>query len=341
MLVMEIKKNIILISGTDRIGALHELERFTKAFRDRQSDMNIESFAFDEIIDWNTVRQKILSVGLFVEKRLFIFRWNFEEKAEKGEKKTKAKVQEDGKDTLLSILESIDTETFIILFPDGIISWWLSTWIAKNADIRKFEGVFSLETWAKRFPNIERSTVSEVVKKHEKLYALYEEYKKPRNISLFISESLEKIDLIRLSETLTEEHIESSITLWWTWRMYDLADAVLEWNSQKSLTLFRAILSEINVYQFLPSFIWLIRSSVYVRFLKEKKMSERDITSLLKLHPFVVKKSFHSRVSWPVLREFFDKIVTTNIAYRSWKWLHDAELWRIFSIEQVLMGLKK
>jgi hypothetical protein len=81
------------------------------AFRERQSDTNIEIIRIEELQDMREIEQKILSVGLFVEKRLFVFRGKFHDKKE-----------EERESFFLRILEHLDGETFIIFAPDDGIS---------------------------------------------------------------------------------------------------------------------------------------------------------------------------------------------------------------------------
>jgi DNA polymerase III delta subunit len=160
-------------------------------------------------------------------------------------------------------------------------------------------------------------------------------------MSSLIGESLEKLFLLSETTRITQAMIDESIHMEWGGKIFDLIDAILAQNVKKSLSIFHALSSETTMYSFLPGFITLLRWSVYIRYLKEYGESEGGAWKIMKLYPFVTKKAYNSRISWKSLSDFYDKIVFINIAYRSGKWLHDPELWRIFWIERAIMSLKK
>lgn len=335
---MPIRKNIISLSGRDRVGVRNELARFMNAFKERQTDANIEIIKIEEGTNFHNIEQMVLSVWLFAEKRLFILKGDF---SEKTEKRWKEKKTENRWESLIKILENIDNETFIIIIFDWDIGGWFEKWLKDNADVRTFDSLFSVQIWEKRHPSLSETIITKVLTIYEKMYSLYEEDKRPRTISTLIDESLEKLTLLSETIDINEDHISLSILIESSWRIFDLTDAILSGNVKKSLQLFHALEWESSMYQFLPSFIGLLRGSVYVRYMKFYWYSESEIIQSLKLHPFVVKKAFHSSIRWETLRDFYDKIVSINIAYRSGKWLHDPELWRIFWIERAIMSLKK
>jgi DNA polymerase III delta subunit len=338
---MEKKKNIISIHGRDRVGVRNELNRFINAFRERQSDANIEIITVDENMDFHSLEQMVLSVWLFAEKRLFVLKGNFVIKNERKQKEWKEKKADTRVENIINILEQIDDETFIIFMLEWDIPPWLENWLKQYADTRIFDQVFSHEAWWKRYNTLDQNDIEKVLENYEQIYALYEADKKPKNISYLIDESLEKLSLLEQSEPLTEEHLKESILLESSGKIFDLIDAILAGNRKKSLAIFHVLESETTMFSFLPGFIWLLRWSVYVRYLKKKALSEWEIQSIMKIHPYVLKKAINSAVSWESLRDFYDKIISINIAYRSGKWLHDPELWRIFWIERAIMSLKK
>lgn len=71
---MERKKNIISIIGEDTYGCEGALSRLKEAFRERQDGQNIDTYILEEVKDWKTLQENIQTIGLFAEKRLFIFR---------------------------------------------------------------------------------------------------------------------------------------------------------------------------------------------------------------------------------------------------------------------------
>lgn len=338
---MEKKKNIISISGRDRVWVRNELNRFINAFRERQSDANIEIIHIEETMDLRLLEQMVLSVWLFAEKRLFILKGSFVSKNERKTKEPKEKKEDNRAERIIHMLEQIDEETFILFVLEWEIPWWLESWLGQYADVRTFDQVFSREAWWKRYSSLLEDDIDQVLKSYEQIYALYEADKKPKNISYLIDESFEKLSLLKESHPLTDEHLKASILLESSGKIFDFIDAILAANRKKSLELFHILESETTMYNFLPGFIWLLRWSVYVRYLKKKGLGESEIQNIMKIHPYVLKKAHSSAISWESLRDFYDKIISINIAYRSGRWLHDPELWRIFWIERAIMSLKK
>ena len=104
---MEKKKNIIYITGTDTVGVEEEVSRIEYFFRERQSVDNIHRYHLSTLSDMRSLEQETSSMGLFVEKRLFVFRGAIESDA----RKKKSGEKEEG---LLRIVEGVDDDTFLI-----------------------------------------------------------------------------------------------------------------------------------------------------------------------------------------------------------------------------------
>ena len=52
----------------------------------------------------------------------------------------------------------------------------------------------------------------------------------------------------------------------------------------------------------------------------------REIGNIIPAHSFVIQKAYESRISYEKLLRFYDKIVESNILYRSGNGLNDGEL---------------
>lgn len=89
-----------------------------------------------------------------------------------------------------------------MIVPDSVLGEPLMSWLAEYTDMRKFDQIFSEEVWKKRFANLPEKIVSDILKKYERLYALYEEEKRPKNISYLINESFEKLSLLGESQPI-------------------------------------------------------------------------------------------------------------------------------------------
>jgi DNA polymerase III delta subunit len=66
-------RNIIYITGNDSYGVEKELSRFIKVFQDKYTDVNIDRYRIDDKNMLPVIRDTLFTVGLFSEKRLFIF----------------------------------------------------------------------------------------------------------------------------------------------------------------------------------------------------------------------------------------------------------------------------
>jgi DNA polymerase III delta subunit len=338
---MEKKKNIIYITGKDNHKADEETGRFMRAFRERQDANSIDIYAIEEVKNWWAVSQDMQTIGLFVEKRLFVFTGSLKKESSRSAEVSKAEKKSSiAESELLKICENISDDTFLIF--SGVTmneKSPLKTWLESNADVRKYDAIWDTSSWESRFPSLESWVIHEVLRKYRQ--SLERDDARESQISYSIGQSFEKLSLLRETRALTPSDIEGSLFLDASPKMYDLSDAILRSDSSQALKIFHTILESMNVHAFLASFIWLIRPSIYVKCLKHLWKSQKDIATVITLHPYVIQKAYESRIPYRQLSIFYGKILSLNIAYRSGKWLKDPELWRIFDIELAIMGLKK
>lgn len=335
---MDRKPNVIYLSGKDSYGIFLEKKRLKDAFITKYGNTNIDVIRIEEVKDWRNLEQDMLTTGLFAEKRLFFVSWGYkirrtdETKEDKKEKKSNL-----AETSLIHILESLPDESFVIL--SDIIATpksSLMTWLMSSAQIKTYDTLWDDGLWEKRFPEIDESSRKFVISHYRKIAENSEE--RDIDISLSISQSLYKISLLGNSN---QKEKESSIEWVEGGKMFDLSDALLRWDIRSSLRILRVLLETTNIYALIGSLIWLMRPAIYTKYLKTAGKSEREIAWLISAHPFVIKKAYESRISYEKLRDFYTKLIDGNIAYKSGKWLYDPELWRIFSIERAIMGLKK
>lgn len=345
---MEKKKNIIFLSGIDSYGVSLELMRWKKRFRESQDGLNIDTFRIEEVKNWNEVENEILSVWLFADKRLFCFSGGSSPKSEKnfGDESTKATSKKDLKwaeaeEKLIKICESLPDDHFIIFshLELSIKSSKLMKWLDTYADKRSFIDIWSITVWENRFPTIWKSEIEKVVTAYKKAESGRENTRE--TLSDAIGNSLEKLSLIKLSRPITKTDVEDSILTESSGKIFDFSDAILRGDASGSLELFRDIIQSTNIYAFVPLLIGILRGSMYIKSLKNGGKTEREISNLITVNPYILWKSYNTRISYEKLREFYEKILSVNIAYRSGKGMKDPELWRIFAIELAIIGLKK
>lgn len=85
-----------------------------------------------------------------------------------------------------------------------------------------------------------------------------------------------------------------------------------------------------------------MRKNLYILRLKQLWLNTTEITKILEwTSDFIIKKAYNSKISTTKLAKIYQKIINSNIAYKSGKWMKDTILWRIFEINKVLLELKK
>lgn len=246
-------------------------------------------------------------MGLFAEKRLFIFRGNREKEKKRGKKS-------DDTHPLISLLENLPDETFVVV--DGPRNEdELGKYLLLRSDVRMFDDVWSEEVWHHRYPSLDTTLIREIIKRYR--MSVTEDSAEKRDTSHEIHLALEKLSLLSLSKQIETQDIDETMGMSAGAKTFDLVDAVMRGDASRALRLFRIIIREETSDRFLPSFIGLMRNSVYTRFLREKEIHESEIVRTLGAHPFVVQKALGSRIDWSTLRDFYDKLIDVNIASRS------------------------
>ncbi len=337
---MEKKKNIIYITGRDSYGVDMETHRFIDAFRLRQDGNNIDTYRIEDIRDWRDITQNIQTMGIFVEKRLFVFSGSLKKESSRSGEISKAEKKNSlSESTLLSLCESISDDTFLIF------SWVemdpkspLAAWLRANADIRTYDALWETPSWQARYPTLDNDEVKSIITKYKQSDDGSES---ERPLSYAIGQSLEKLSLLKESRPLTPSDYEDSLFLESGGKMYDFSDAILRADASRALSIFHTLLESMNIHAFLASFIGLIRASIYIKYYKSIGKTQSEIATLITAHPYVIQKAYESRIEYRNLFDFYEKVLGLNIAYRSGKWRKDPELWRIFDIELAIMGLKK
>jgi DNA polymerase III delta subunit len=269
-------------------------------------------------------------MGLFSEKRLFLCSWWIGKKGKEG--------------GFLPVIESIvghiPEDHFIIFHNIHPKETTLIEWLKKEADNRVYDTVWEREIWTKRFPDIESASIQQVLQTYSMSEKSKEETEKNPDMSYLIWNTLQIIDLMPRS-LRNEEIIREVIHADGGGKIFDLIDTINAGNAKKSIEIFRKILETTKIRELLPSLIGLMRNSLYIKYLHHIGTRESEIPQVIKVHPFVLKKTLQSPLSFEKTSEFYKKLVYISKAYKSGKWLQDSELWSIFEIELALMGLKK
>lgn len=102
-------------------------------------------------------------------------------------------------------------------------------------------------------------------------------------------------------------------------KIFDLIDAVMIGNTEKSLKILEKSTSDLdtkNMAVFFASFLTLIRQGVFVVLMRDMGKDKKDISALTGLHPFVIEKHMRSPLSGKKLRNFYQKLLASSIAYK-------------------------
>ncbi len=337
---MEKKKNIIFLTGLDTYGIRKEKERWKYAFRERQWGENIEEVRIEEVKDWTRIEQDMQSMGLFATKRLWCFSGGFE-KRKKEEWETTKKKKWDGIEEKIITLCELAWEDHFMIFSNLLFDekkWALVTWLRENADVRTFDKIWTLETWEKRFGELDTKVIKKVLDAYQEAENSKEE--SSSSISDAIGWTLEKLSLLHETKNIVGKDIDESLDRAFSGKMFDLSDAILAKNITKSRLLLTRILESMTPYEFLPTLIGLLRWALYVKYLSHLGKKEREIGTIIQIHPYVLQKTIAAKISYEEICILYSDLVNANIAYKSGQGMKDGELWRIFAIDRALMGLK-
>jgi DNA polymerase III delta subunit len=321
------KKNIVLISGRDTYGVEQEVRKWITLFRERQSDINIDRISLETLRDGGQIRQNMLSGGLFAEKRLFVISGG----NEKRDKTT------DFVAFFTDVFESLPDDHILLFHSLRERAEALAPLIAKIGDVRKYNDLYSKTLWKSRYSELDDHTITQVVSAYEQMDAVLEDWEKNTSMGHVIANTLESLELIAQGRAITDADIEAVIGTEWGGRNFDLIDAIGALDTEKALRIFEKIASTKSMFEFVPSFIWLLRSTLYIKYLAHHHLP----TAGIKVHPFVLKKTLASRISLGQITKLYHRMVDMSIAYKSGKWMKDVELWRIFEIELGIIWLKK
>lgn len=317
-------KNIIYIHGNNSSGVEEEIRRWIGAFVSKFWDVNIERIRIEDVKDPYELTGNLLSGGLFAEKRLFVFSWG-------RERKSKTEWLES---LLKSRADAIPEDHFCLFHNIRETESGLIEWLQKNADNRSIDTLWDTDIWARRFGDVDTQDIKKILEWYKKIEFSKEKWATSPLLGHKIAQSL-------MMKSLGNNSSEILFFEQGWGKIFDLIDMILEWKSTWALALTRKLAETISSAELLNSLISLLRNYLYISVLKDRGYREPDIASTIKVHPFILKKGMSISIGTEKLKNFMQKLYHANRAYKSGRWIKDAELWRIFEIELAIMGLKK
>ncbi len=337
---MEKRKNIIYIAGIDTYGVRKEKEQWKKLFREKHGSENIEEVRIEEVQDWTRIMRDMQSMGLFATRRLWCFSGGFTKGKKEEWEKTKKKKWEWVEDILINLCESIGEDHFMIfsgLFFDPS-KWVLIPWLIAHADTRSSNTIWDTSVWEKRFRELDQRVIQKVLGAYKEAEVGKEQ--PSTMISESIGWSLEKLTLLSTT-TIDDEMIDMSLNRAYSGKMFDLSDAILASNRSKAQSILERMLDTMTPYEIIPSLIGILRGALYAKHLQSLGKKEREIWSLIPIHPYVLGKTLSAKITPLEIKQFYEKLINMNIAYKSGYGMKNGELWRIFSIDLAIMELQK
>jgi hypothetical protein len=328
-----LKKNLIHITGNDSYGVELEVTRWLGHFRGKFGDINIDRYDLGDKEGMRWVGDMILMSGLFVEKRLFIMRGGRDRrsKTEGMEKMLTEKLTDIPDDHFLLFHNISDKEDALI--------WWL----AKNADIRKIDTLWDQGAWRGRYPDLDPQWITLVLRTYREAEWLREKWDLAPLLGHSIAHTMEMISL-RIFDTknaLNDKEIMALCQSYTGDTVFALSDAITGMHISLALDIVKRISTTSRVDEWWGWLIGNLRNILYIQSLRELGSSESEIATLIQMHPYVLKKWYGVHIPLPALREIYEKLITTSIAYKRGKWMKESELWRILTIELALLDLQK
>lgn len=329
------RPNIIFIMGTNSFLVDREKQWLIRAFREKYGAENIASCPIDDASAYPEYEGQLQSMGLFASKRLFLYSG--------GRKKgSKTPGFEESLDRMLPLISEDD---FLIFSHISPYEWGLIKWLEQYATIRKRDLSWKAKDW-EPYTSLSTWAISNTLKYYQNRESLREKGDVNPFLGHAILNTLTALSILETSGiAITNTYIQDfSHTYEWG-RIFDLVDCIMSRRIGDALKLLKQITHGMNANEsrtFVSSLIGILRQSLYIISLRDQGHTAERITDLLgRIHPYVVKKNISSPLSWREIGELYKKLILSNIAYKSGKWMQKSELWRILDIEIALLELKK
>lgn len=332
------KANIIFISWDHSYLIEREKHMLIRIFREKYGAENIESCPLDATDAYARYHDHIASVGLFQEKRMFVFFGGRSKKPTKND----APGFEHFLDRLLPLLSDEDFLLFFDLTPHEIE---LKKWLNSHASIREQRFSWATKDWEK-YTHLSSPSLARVLAAYQAQEKWREKWQENPLLWHTIFHSLTQLAILeQAGVTITDELIAEFSHGYEGGKNFDFVDAIMAENIEKALLSLDRIKNTIDqnsIDMFIASLLGILRKNLFVVRLRDAGMTREHIASTLTgMSPYMLTKAYNSRISAEKLWHFFEKIVTTNIAYKRGKWMKKNVLWRFLEIDTALFALKK
>lgn len=335
------KKNIIYIHGDNSFLVEREKSGFVKIFKQKYTVDSIEYFSLDTIDKYGEYLNSITSVSMFYEKRMFVFSWW---KNEKNSKKDEKNIIDFG-DLLEKNINKIWENDFLLFYNLWKTEEKLKKFLLKIADCREKKFSYLSSEWEK-YTNLSTSVIKKVLTIYEQNEKLRDRWTENKLLSSNIFQTMNNLAILERENIKINDEIIEDFCYNFEWaNNFLFIDAILNEDLEKSHKILKRITTTLNYKNidiFIGWIIWILRKNLYILRLKQIWLNTSEITKTLEwTSDFIIKKAYNSKISASKLAKIYQKIINSNIAYKSGKWMKDTILWRIFEINKALLELKK
>lgn len=198
------KPNILHICGDNSYLCEYDKNELVRVFREKYGVHSTEIHTLENPEKYNELQMQIQSVGLFNDKRMFVFTGG---KAKKPGRKKKDEIIPTFADNLEEILPHISDDDFLVFYNISQIETELIKWLAKNATERKYTLSFSPAGW-KKFFDISEKNLKKILAIYEKAEKLREKYDSNPLLGHAIASTIKNIETLEKNNSeITDEII--------------------------------------------------------------------------------------------------------------------------------------
>lgn len=331
-------KNIHLFFGTDDFTMWEEIKKEKKKFTEKFSELNIVDLDFDdhglnETEKSVSLKNALLTNSLFGSDKLVVLR-NFLGGQEKKETVKNDEFEKIILEYLENSIKSINLFFIQTKFPDKrkkIYKKLVKLEKDNLVVIKEFiiPCGFELNKWIKNRVNLLGGKISSQAIEDLTLVlgkGLGQKGKSGRMEEVYdlwqVNNEIEKLINFKSGQEITAEDVNLLVKAKIDPNIFKLIDAIGNRDKKRAINLLQGqIENQANEIYLLTMFVYQFRNLIKIKDLLEQRRSIQEISSLTKMHPFVIQKSVEQcqKFSLAELKKIYRKLLDAEIAIKSGK----------------------
>lgn len=322
------RNNIIFFTWENRIFLKKELDRWIQVFESKHWEFNISKVTLENI-DKVNIESELTTMPFLSENRLIILdeiplAWSSKDTENTKDTKLDEKI--------LNVIDNIPDSNFVIF-------------VQENPDKRKllYKKLLEIST-VKEFTNPSENDL----KKHIRERLLWIDNDALDRLMEFknsklqeIEWEIEKLILFKNHERISKEDIEKYVTPEIESNIFSFTDSIFELNYNKALINLENVLENSKIEPTFAAIMTSIRKFLYTLYLKTSWISDSQIIELLKLHPFVFKKTLSKSANYKYILKLYNELVNIETKAKIGNLIGDNEVGLKLALEKVILDLKK